>query len=56
METTTGKLKSKKSGRQLATVDQNEKIRRKAKTAATNESNVAAELRNREHGGEQPAR
>jgi hypothetical protein len=56
METTTGKSNNKKSRRQPVSTGQTEKIQRKAKSAATNESSVAAELKNREHGAEQPAR
>jgi len=33
-----------------------ERIQKKAKSAATMESSIAAELKNREHGGEKPAR
>jgi hypothetical protein len=33
-----------------------ERIHKKAKSAATMESSIAAELKNREHGGEKPAR
>ena len=36
--------------------DRTEKIRKKAANAGTNEESVAAELKNREHGHEQPAR
>lgn len=33
-----------------------ERIQKKAKSASTMESSVAAELKNREHGNEKPAR
>ncbi|MFD2874285.1 hypothetical protein ACFS5N_17520 [Mucilaginibacter ximonensis] len=33
-----------------------QRIQKKAKSASTMESSVAAELKNREHGGEKPAR
>jgi hypothetical protein len=39
-----------------AASDWSERIRRKAVGAAANESSVAAELKNREHSKEQPAR
>ncbi|MDB5023339.1 MAG: hypothetical protein JWP78_1094 [Mucilaginibacter sp.] len=36
--------------------DRAEKTRKKAASAGTNEESVAAELKNREHGHQQPAR
>jgi hypothetical protein len=51
--------KKSKSNSKTSTVndsDRSERIRRKAAETAANESSVAAELKNREHGREQPAR
>jgi hypothetical protein len=45
-----------KSHRVITAEDKDEKVRRKAKHAATSESSMTAELKNREHGGQQPAR
>lgn len=36
--------------------ERTERIRKKAASAATNQESVAAELKNREHGNEQPVR
>ncbi|GAA4092457.1 hypothetical protein [Mucilaginibacter panaciglaebae] len=41
---------------QRTNANREERIQKKAKSAATTESSVAAELKNREHGGEKPAR
>lgn len=48
----------KRAAGKLSTTDANraERIHKKAKSASTMESSIAAELRNREHGGEKPAR
>ena len=40
----------------LADKDRAERTRKKTAGFATNEASVAAELKNREHGNEQPAR
>jgi hypothetical protein len=52
----TGNEKKQKAERTVASVNQLEKVKQKAAGAAANESSVAAELKNREHGQEQPAR
>jgi hypothetical protein len=51
-----GNEKKQKQAVTMASVDRSARIRRKAAGAATNESSVAAELKNREHGNEQPGR
>ncbi|MDB4902887.1 MAG: hypothetical protein JWQ63_2168 [Mucilaginibacter sp.] len=38
------------------TKDRADRTRKKSASAAANEDSVIAELKNREHGGEQPAR
>ena len=48
--------KQKNSEDAPAVADRPERIRRKAANESTNESSVAAELKNREHGSEKPAR
>lgn len=40
---------------QQTDTNREKRIQKKAKSAATMESSVAAELKNREHGGEKPA-
>lgn len=40
----------------LADKDRAQRTRKKTESAAANDSSLAAELRNREHGDEQPAR
>ena len=51
-------VKKDKKPEKISSADINraERTRRKAKSAATYESGIAAELKNREHGAEQPAR
>jgi hypothetical protein len=36
--------------------NRSERVRRKTETIAANESSIAADLKNREHGNEQPGR
>jgi hypothetical protein len=48
--------KEKKSPKAISTNNRAERIQKKAASASTNEASVAAELKNREHGNEQPAR
>ncbi|MDB5007107.1 MAG: hypothetical protein JWP45_1500 [Mucilaginibacter sp.] len=48
--------KQNKTGKVSSADDRAERIRKKAASATTNESGVAAELKNREHGSEKPAR
>jgi hypothetical protein len=52
----TGIKKKPKTAKTIASVNRPERVRQKAAGAAANESSVAAELKNREHGQEQPAR
>lgn len=54
--TTPGKDIKAKRKRISSTDDTTERARRKAATSGTMEDSVAAELKNREHGHEKPAR
>jgi hypothetical protein len=49
-------LKKPGNKTKTAAVPKEKKSKRKAAAAATNDSSVAAELKNREHGQERPAR
>jgi len=54
--TTPGKNTKAKRKRISPTGETTERARRKAATSGTMEDSVAAELKNREHGNEKPAR
>ena len=51
-------LKKENKNRQVSSVtkDRADSTRKKSASAAANEDSVIAELKNREHGSEQPAR
>jgi len=52
----TVRQKKPKAATTVPSVNRPERIRQKGVGAAANESSVAAKLKNREHGQEQPAR
>lgn len=54
--TTPGKDIKEKKNRISPTAETTERARRKAATSGTMEDSVAAELKNREHSDEKPAR
>ena len=54
--TTPGSAIKEKKSRVSPTGRTTERARRKAAASGTMEDSVAAELKNREHGGEKPAR